>query len=197
MQFWRWSIFWEHQNAYTGDNAAEYITEAMQQIYRTHKYHTYDDKPNKPYANGKVENGIGLNKTLARTMLITWLNKKPLVHGCQICNVHCKQNQLVSPYFHPETFFSCACAPEKILVCLSGLELLITRACCAARSCCSHKKLNTGLMTCCWGLKNMLLWGRKTYYHEVSRHTTMSPEDMLLWGLKRNKWPLPCTVRAS
>ena len=53
------------------DNAAEYSSEAMQQIYRTHNILHTTTTPYTPYANGKVENGIGLIKTLTRTMLIS------------------------------------------------------------------------------------------------------------------------------
>jgi transposase InsO family protein len=55
------------------DNAAEYGSEAMQQIYKTHNIiHTTTTPytPVTPYANDKVENGIGLIKPLTRTMLI-------------------------------------------------------------------------------------------------------------------------------
>ncbi len=53
------------------DNAAEYSSEAMQQIYRTHNILHTTTTPYTPYGNGKVENGIGLIKTLTRTMLIS------------------------------------------------------------------------------------------------------------------------------
>ena len=53
------------------DNAAEYSSEAMQQVYRTHNILHTTTTPYTPYGNGKVENGIGLIKTLTRTMLIS------------------------------------------------------------------------------------------------------------------------------
>ena len=53
------------------DNAAEYGSEAMQQIYKMHNIIHTTTTPYTPYANGKVENGIGLIKTLTRTMLIS------------------------------------------------------------------------------------------------------------------------------
>ena len=53
------------------DNAAEYSSEAMQQIYRTHNILHTTTTPYTPYGNGKMENGIGLIKTLTRTMLIS------------------------------------------------------------------------------------------------------------------------------
>jgi transposase InsO family protein len=46
------------------DNAAEYGSEAMQQIYKTHNIIHTTTTPYTPYAIGKVENGIGLIKTL-------------------------------------------------------------------------------------------------------------------------------------
>jgi len=53
------------------DNAAEYSSEAMQQIYTTHNILHTTTTPYTPYGNGTVENGIGLIKTLTRTMLIS------------------------------------------------------------------------------------------------------------------------------
>jgi len=53
------------------DNAAEYSSEAMQQIYTTHKILHTTTTLYIPYGNGKVENGIGLIKTLTGTMLIS------------------------------------------------------------------------------------------------------------------------------
>ena len=43
----------------------------MQQVYRTHNILHTTTTPYTPYGNGKVENGIGLIKTLTRTMLIS------------------------------------------------------------------------------------------------------------------------------
>ena len=43
----------------------------MHHIYRTHNIIHTMTTPYTPYANGKVENGIGLIKTLTRTMLIS------------------------------------------------------------------------------------------------------------------------------
>jgi transposase InsO family protein len=53
------------------DNAAEYSSEAMQQIYRTHNILHTTTTPYTPYRSGKVENGIGLIKTLTMRMLIS------------------------------------------------------------------------------------------------------------------------------
>lgn len=57
------------------DNAAEYSSEAMeevmQQIYKTHNIIHTTTTPYTLYANGKVENDIGLIKTSTRTMLIS------------------------------------------------------------------------------------------------------------------------------
>jgi transposase InsO family protein len=73
------------------DNAAEYGSEAMQQIYKSHNIIHMTTTSYTPYANGKVENGIGLIKTLTRTMLISSGLTK---NHCQICDIHLQQISL-------------------------------------------------------------------------------------------------------